>query len=73
MILMANKKMVVSANREPLSPTRQPMPLILLGSPNWGAINGMDKAKKNSFNEAHFRHVFLELFEEAQSMPRHAF
>ena len=44
MLIMANKEMVVSTNREPLSPTRQPMSLILLGSPNKSAINGMDKA-----------------------------
>ena len=55
MLLMANKKMVVSTNREPLSPTRQPMPLILLGSPNRGAIYGMDKAPE-SF---HFPIVYL--------------
>ena len=44
MLIMANKEMVVSTNCEPLSPTRQPISLILLCSPNRSAINGMDKA-----------------------------
>ena len=47
MLLLANEKMVVSTNRKPLSPTRQPMPLILLGSPNRGAMYGMDKAPES--------------------------
>ena len=32
-----------------------------------------DRPKKSSFNEARFRHAFLEHFEEAQSMHRHSF
>ena len=31
------------------------------------------RPKKASFNEVSFGHTFLELFEEAQSTPRHAF
>ena len=34
---------------------------------------GLNLVKKGSFNEAFLRHAFMALFEEAQSMPRHAF
>ena len=47
MLIMPNKEMVVSTNREPLSLTRQPISLILLGSPYKSAIDGMDEAPEH--------------------------
>ena len=44
MLIMPNKEMVVSTNCEPLSLTRQPISLILLGSSYRSAINGKDEA-----------------------------
>ena len=47
LLTMANKKMVVCTNREPLTLTRQPISLILLDSPYRSAINGIDEALEN--------------------------
>ena len=47
LITMANKKMVVSTDREPLTLTRQPTSLILPVPPNRSAINGIDEASES--------------------------
>ena len=47
LLTMANKKMVVHTNREPLTLTRQPTSLILLDSPYRSAINGIDEAPES--------------------------
>ena len=47
LLTMADKKMVVCTNREPLTLTRQPTSLILLNSPYRSAINGIDEAPKS--------------------------
>ena len=47
LLSMANKKMVVSTNCEPLTLTRQPTSRILLDSPYKSAINGIDEAPKS--------------------------
>ena len=44
---MPNKEMIVSANREPLPLTRQPISLILLESPYRSAIDGIDEAPES--------------------------
>ena len=52
---MANKKMVVCTNCEPLTLTRQPTSLILLDSPYRSAINGIDEAPESfQFTIMHF-------------------
>ena len=47
LLTMANKKMVVCTNREPLTLTRQPTSLILPDSPYKSAINGIDEAPES--------------------------
>ena len=47
LLTMANKKMVVCTNREPLTLTRQPTSLILPDPPYKSAINGIDEAPES--------------------------
>ena len=47
LLTMANKKMIICTNCEPLTLTRQPTSLILLDSPYRSAINGIDEASES--------------------------
>ena len=67
---MANKKMVVSTNCEPLTLTRQPTSLILLDSPYRSAINGIDEAPESfQFTIVHFPAKLNLLMEDSIGVP----